>query len=43
MTDNHDLGNIPPIVPDRDDVDTHRSNKERRGKILSVRAIMPRR
>ena len=27
MKDNHDLGNIPPIVPDRDDVDTHRSNK----------------
>ena len=27
MRDNHDLGDIPPIVPDRDDVDTHRSNK----------------
>jgi len=32
MTDNHDLGNIPPIVPDRDDVDTHRSNKRAQGQ-----------
>ncbi|MDE0982149.1 MAG: hypothetical protein OSB11_09315 [Gammaproteobacteria bacterium] len=32
MTDNHDLGNIPHIVPDRDDVDTHRSNKRAQGQ-----------
>jgi len=32
MTDSHDLGNIPPIVPDRDDVDTHRSNKRAQGQ-----------
>ena len=32
MKDNHDLGNIPPIVPDRDDVDTHRSNKRAQGQ-----------
>ncbi|PCI81916.1 MAG: hypothetical protein COB20_01260, partial [SAR86 cluster bacterium] len=32
MKDNYDLGNIPPIVPDRDDVDTHRSNKRAQGQ-----------
>jgi|TARA_B110000305_G_scaffold68915_1_gene77343 chromosome segregation ATPase len=32
MTKNHDLGSIPPIVPDRDDVDTHRSNKRAQGQ-----------
>tara|TARA_B110000858_G_scaffold179560_1_gene216325 strand:- start:201 stop:998 length:798 start_codon:yes stop_codon:yes gene_type:complete len=32
MRDNHDLGNIPPIIPDRDDVDTHRSNKRAQGQ-----------
>lgn len=32
MNDNHDLGSIPPIVPDRDDVDTHRSNKRAQGQ-----------
>ncbi|MBL4581979.1 MAG: hypothetical protein JKY29_09195 [Gammaproteobacteria bacterium] len=32
MKDNHDLGNIPPIVPDRDDVDTHHSNKRAQGQ-----------
>lgn len=32
MKDKHDLGSIPPIVPDRDDVDTHRSNKRAQGQ-----------
>lgn len=32
MRENDDLGNIPPIVPDRDDVDTHRSNKRAQGQ-----------
>lgn len=32
MRDNHELGNIPPIVPDREDVDTHRSNKRAQGQ-----------
>jgi chromosome segregation ATPase len=27
MSDNDDLSNIPPMVPDRDDVDTHLSNR----------------
>jgi chromosome segregation ATPase len=27
MRDNEDLSNIPPMVPDRDDVDTHLSNR----------------
>jgi chromosome segregation ATPase len=32
MRENDDLGKIPPIVPDRDDVDTHRSNKRAQGR-----------
>ena len=32
MRDNHEIGKIPPIVPDRDDVDTHRSNKRSQGQ-----------
>ena len=32
MRENDDLGKIPPIVPDRDDVDTHRSNKRAQGQ-----------
>lgn len=32
MRENDDLGNIPPIVPDRDDVDTHLSNKRSQGR-----------
>jgi chromosome segregation ATPase len=32
MRDNDDLGSIPSIVPDRDDVDTHRSNKRAQGQ-----------
>lgn len=32
MRDDHEIGKIPPIVPDRDDVDTHRSNKRSQGQ-----------
>jgi chromosome segregation ATPase len=32
MINSDDLDNIPPIVPDRDDVDTHRSNKRAQGQ-----------
>ena len=32
MRENKDIGKIPPIVPDRDDVDTHRSNKRAQGR-----------
>lgn len=32
MRENDELGKIPPIVPDRDDVDTHRSNKRAQGR-----------
>ncbi|NQV69810.1 MAG: hypothetical protein HQ498_07265 [Pseudohongiella sp.] len=32
MRDNDDLKNIPPMVPDRDDVDSHLSNKKAQGQ-----------
>jgi len=32
MRENDDLGKIPPIVPDRDDVATHLSNKRSQGR-----------
>lgn len=32
MTDSDDLDSIPPIVPDREDVDTHLSNKRAQGQ-----------
>ncbi len=32
MRENDELGKIPPIVPDRDDVDTHRTNKRAQGR-----------
>ncbi len=32
MINSDDLDNIPPIVPDRDDVDTHRSNRRAQGQ-----------
>ncbi|MEX2469966.1 MAG: hypothetical protein WD396_09440 [Pseudohongiellaceae bacterium] len=32
MRDNDDLNDIPPLVPDSDDVNTHRSNKRAQGR-----------
>ncbi|MBT3531366.1 MAG: hypothetical protein HOF74_09205 [Gammaproteobacteria bacterium] len=32
MTDNEELHNIPPMVPDRDDVDSHLSNRKSQGQ-----------
>lgn len=32
MSENGDFGNIPPMVPDRDDVDSHLSNRRAQGQ-----------
>lgn len=32
MNENDELGNIPPMVPDRDDVDSHLTNKKAQGQ-----------
>ena len=32
MTHDDELGSIPPIVPDRDDVDSHHTNKRSQGQ-----------
>ncbi len=32
MKENDELGNIPPMIPDRDDVDSHLSNKRAQGQ-----------
>ena len=37
MRDNDDLGKLPPMVPERDDVDTHASNRRAQGRDI----VMP--